>query len=126
MTDESGIIRFPPQPEAPLIQEQKVLSRDTLGEYVEESLVRNARKLLRKMYKNIEDRLEKGDSRAVREVGEMYGLLKGNGGVIINNLVSQVNLQANSDAATFESIIRKLEDRDRPSGPVIDVRSEEA
>jgi acyl-CoA synthetase (AMP-forming)/AMP-acid ligase II len=114
----NGIIQFPALPEAAVEPTgQKILSKETLIEYQEDMLVRNARKIIPTLFKSLKARLEKHDSKAAEQVMSLYGYTKASPGVVINNMLAQqINGSGDSSDVYFEQIIKKLEQQDRPSG----------
>ena len=111
------LLPFPPpaEPEAPVVQRQSstALTKEQLPEYQEQILVKNARRLLPELARNLKTRLEKGDAKAADQVMALYGFVKPAPGAIINNVLNQqVNTDSNS-GIYFEKIVKLLEEGER-------------
>lgn len=114
------LLPFPPPPEIPSEPEvpaerrsSTALTKEQLPEYQEQILVKNARRLLPELARNLKTRLERGDAKAADQVMALYGFVKPAPGAIINNVLNQqVNTDSNS-GMYFEKIVKLLEEGER-------------
>jgi hypothetical protein len=93
------------------------LTKDELIDYTESELVRHARKVVPRLFKNIERRLDADDPKAVDQAAQMYGYIKAGPGIALNILQQNNNYNVESSAG-FEKIVRQLEKSDRPEHDV--------
>lgn len=89
------------------------LTKETLPDYQEGLLVKNARVILPVLFKSLRSRLQQGDSKAADQVMTLYGYSKP--GTVINNMIGNNISQSSDSGVYFEKIIRMLESNDRGS-----------
>ena len=125
----------PPEPEtsnSPLAFSGP-LTRESLSEYSEVQLIRNAKKVIPRAFRALAKLVDQGDRKALELALTTYSYVgKGGGGVTIVNNVLQQNggggsqSRDNQQEVYFESILRKIEKEEQVSRrEIIDVEPEE-
>ena len=112
-------------PAPPSERDQKPVSRlskEELVDYTETELVRHARKVVPRLFKNIERRLDADDPKAVDQAAQIYGYIKAGPGIALNILTQNNSYNGGvSEGMYFEKIVRMMEEQERPSTDDADV-----
>jgi hypothetical protein len=115
------------EPETTAISFTGPLTRDSLTEYTETQTIRNAKKVIPRIFRALAKGIDQGDRKCLEIGAQAYGLIgKGGGVTIINNLLQQ-NAYGGGQAERkqevyFEGLIRGMDQEDQKK--VIDVESE--
>lgn len=119
------------EPETTAISFTGPLTRDSLSEYSEAQLIRNAKKVIPRTFRALAKLVDAGDRRALELALQTYSYIgKGGSGVtIVNNVLTQNNNGPNNERTQgvyFESILAKISQEDRINDPtIIDLEAEE-
>ena len=122
-------------PETTAISFTGPLTRDSLSEYSEAQLIRNAKKVIPRAFRALAKLVDEGDRKALELALTTYSYVgKGGGGgvTIVNNVLSNGNSTGGGGARNtqqdvyFESILRKIEQEEQSSRrEIIDIEPEE-
>ncbi len=109
------------------------LTRESLSEYSETQLIRNAKKVIPRAFRALAKLVDQGDRKALELALTTYSYVgKGGGGItIVNNVLQQNNggggqNRDNQQEVYFESILRKIEKEEQVNRrEIIDVEVED-
>lgn len=106
------------------------LTRDTLSEYSESQTIRNAKKIVPRIFRALAKGIDMGDRKSLELGMQAYGLIGKSGITIINNLLQQNNNNGGGNGggqqeAYFERIVRAMDQEDQAKKvDIIDVGGE--
>ena len=135
-TKDNGLLLVPDQdqPEAQAstaLQFTGPLTRDTLSEYSESQTIRNAKKIVPRIFRALAKGIDMGDRKSLELGMQAYGLIGKSGITIINNLLQQNNNGGangsgggHDQTPYFENILRAIERQEQKS-KVVDIDPED-
>lgn len=119
-----------PEPETTAISFTGPLTRDSLSEYSETQTIRNAKKVIPRIFRALSKGIDQGDKKCLELGMQAYGLIGKGGVTIINNLLQQNAYGGGSSERKqeiyFEGLIRGMDQEDQARNTdIIDVKTDD-
>lgn len=92
----------------PLIKKRarrKKVTRGNFTRFQEEAMMKNTPDILEAFYPAVVASLKKGDTKTIELVGKMFGIVKQEQGVVIQQIVQQAPVQESDSPRTFEGLL---------------------